>query len=114
MRLPHLAHGIDLPGSGMPQERLAQIAARRAFVEMKQRFMAAVDPLPGADGAWLRERVRRTQQPIELWNLRDAVFATLPMSLPDSRRMRLELHSVLDTAFPDSGDLTAPMGLQEH
>ena len=33
------------------------MAARRAFVELKQVFVAAVEPLPGRQGDWLRPLV---------------------------------------------------------
>jgi hypothetical protein len=100
-----------LPGVDVPADRLARIATRRAFVEMKQRFMLAVSRIAGAHGEDLRERVRRTQEPIELWLLRGAVFAELSMDQHDSRRERLDLRQALDTAFPNSGDLTEPSRL---
>ena len=38
----------EVPGAGLPHDRHARMAARRAFVELKQVFVAAVEPLPGA------------------------------------------------------------------
>jgi hypothetical protein len=60
-----------LPGSGMPHERLARIAARRSFVEMKRICMAAAELLDeDALGVWLRRQARLAQAPEDLWWLR--------------------------------------------
>jgi hypothetical protein len=69
-----------LPAMDLPPERLARIATRRAFVEMKRRFMQAVERIQGQPGEDLRERVRRTQQPNELWSLRAAVLIALSIN----------------------------------
>lgn len=105
--MPSLIPGAALArvGSGLPQERLARVAARRAFVDMKQRFMQAVNGVAGSRGDWLRYQVRHANDPVDLWLLRGAVFAALPVREPESRRMRLDLHRALDTVFPDSGDI---------
>lgn len=94
-----------LPGPGLPQDRHARIAARRTFVEMKQRFIAAVHSLDGLRGHWLRHQVRHAQQPVDLWLLRGAVFAALGLRDETTRRTRAELHRALDSVFPDSGEL---------
>ena len=94
-----------LPGPGLPQDRHARIAARRTFVEMKQRFIAAVHGLDGLRGDWLRHQVRHAQEPVDLWQLRGAVFAALGLRDETTRRTRHELHRVLDSVFPDSGEL---------
>ena len=99
-----------LPGPGLPQDRHARIAARRSFVEMKQRFMSAVHSLDGLRGDWLRNQVRRAHEPIDLWMLRGAVFAALGLRDETTRRTRDELHRVLDSVFPDNGELL-PYGL---
>lgn len=105
--MPSLMPGAALArlGSGLPQERMGRIAARRAFVEMKQRFIDAVAPVRGSRGDWLRYQVRHANDPVDLWLLRGAVFDVLPLREPESRRMRIELHRALDTVFPDSGDI---------
>ncbi len=92
---------IHAVGCGMPAERQARIAARRAFVDMKQGFMAAVASLGGAHGHWLREQVRSSADPVDLWLLREDVLAALPEADNDSRRMCLDLHRALDQAFSD-------------
>ncbi len=97
--------GPILPGPGLPQDRHSRIAARRAFVDMKHRFMSAVDALDGLRGDWLRYQVRQTQDPLDLWLLRGAVFAALGLHDITTERTRKELHKVLDSVFPDSGEL---------
>jgi len=94
-----------LPGPGLPQERHARIAARRAFVELKHRFMVAVDALSGMRGDWLRYQVRQAHEPVDLWLLRGAVFAALDKRDESTRRTRHDLHRSLDSVFPDSGEL---------
>ncbi len=93
------------PEIGMPQDRLARVAARRAFVEMKQCFIEAVSEVEGSRGDWLRHQVRQTQEPVDLWLLRGAVFAAIRGLDEDSHRVRLDLHRALDSVFPDSSEL---------
>ncbi|MBI5257523.1 MAG: hypothetical protein HY855_13565 [Burkholderiales bacterium] len=100
------ANGLAFHAIGMPQERAAREAARRAFVEMKQRFIDAVAEVEGTRGHWLRHQVRQTQEPVDLWLLRGAVYAALGGHDPDTLRLRLDLHRALDSVFPDSGELT--------
>jgi hypothetical protein len=103
--------GWMLQGVGMPQDRLARMAARRGFVEAKQRFMAAVADVPGSRGDWLRHQVRQTQEPVDLWLLRGAVFAAVRGLSAEAHQTRLDLHRALDSVFPDSGELTPFMPL---
>ncbi len=99
-----------LPGPGLPQDRHARIAARRTFVGLKQRFISAVDGLDGLRGDWLRRQVRHAHEPVDLWLLRGAVFAALGLHDDTNRRTRDELHQVLDSVFPDNGEVL-PFGL---
>ncbi|MES2715027.1 MAG: hypothetical protein V4795_04645 [Pseudomonadota bacterium] len=101
------ANAAVLPDPGLPQDRHARIAARRTFVDLKQQFMAAIETLDGMRGDWLRRQVRQTQAPVDLWMLRGAVFAALETQDDYSRRTRNDLHRVLDSAFPDNGELQA-------
>lgn len=94
-----------LPDPGLPQDRHARIAARRSFVGLKQQFMTAVQRLDGMRGDWLRHQVRQAHEPVDLWLLRGAVFAALEALDADSRRARGELDRVLDSVFPDNGEL---------
>ena len=94
-----------LPDAGLPQDRHARIAARRAFVELKQRFMSAVASLSGMRGDWLRYQVRQAHEPVDLWLLRSAVFDALAQHDHYHRRTRNELRRALDSVFPDSGEL---------
>lgn len=99
-----------LAGPGLPQDRHARIAARRAFVGLKQQFMAATDLLDGLRADWLRHQVRQAQEPCDLWLLRGAVFAALERQGSTASRARRELDRSLDSVFPDCGALL-PFGL---
>jgi hypothetical protein len=90
--------------SGTPQDRLARVAARRAFVEMKQCFMRAVADAEGAHVPLLQWHVRQTTDVMDLWVLRDVVIESLPRDSVVGERHRRELQSHLDAAFPDGAD----------
>ena len=100
-----------LPGPGLPHERHARIAARRSFVTLKQMFIEAVAGLDGPRGDWLRYQVRQTQEPVDLWLLRGAVFAAMPALGTAAAGMQQRLHAVLDVIFPDGGELLPYMAL---
>jgi len=87
------------PGAGMPGDRGARTAARRAFVELKLDFLAALADVPTA--AWLQAQVRSAEEPVDLWLLRAPVFAALAGADPDYRRRRQQLRRGLDSVFPD-------------
>lgn len=91
-----------LPGFGMPQDRLARMAARQAFVDLKQDFTVAVALLPGERGEWLRRLVRRAEDPATLWCARRVLFAELRGDDPDSCSLRQTLQSGLDSLFADT------------
>lgn len=108
--------GNPLPPSlrfepGLPQDRHARIAARRAFVDIKQRFMAAVDLVDGPRGNWLRYQVRQAQEMTDLWLLRGAVFGALEAEGRTTERARSELREALDYSFPNAGELL-PYGVR--
>ena len=92
---------------GMPDERLARMAARRAFVEMKTSFMRAVADIEGGTGILLQRKVRMASEVIELWRLRHAVFAALPRNESSAEMHRRELMELIDSAFPEGGGNTA-------
>ena len=73
----HFISHAGLPGAGLPNDRMARLAARRVFVELKHNFMQAVSGLSDARGEWLREQVRRAEEPEDLLLLRGHVFASL-------------------------------------
>ena len=100
-----------LPGPGLPMDRHVRIAARRSFVDLKQQFIQASAALDGPRGDWLRYQVRQSQEPIDLWLLRGAVFAGLSALGETARRSQLELQRMLDTVFPGGGELTPYMAL---
>lgn len=89
-------------GYGMPQDRLARLAARQAFVDLKHDFMVAVAMLPGARGEWLRLLVRNAEDPIALARVRRFLFAELPGNDPDSCSVRQSLQIGLGSLFGDS------------
>lgn len=93
---------ISSQDSGLPQDRAARLAARRTFVEMKQLFMRAVEPLIDRKGQWLRHQVRLANDPIDLWLLRGPVLMALRQDDSGTRRLRAELYRGLDTTFPDA------------
>ena len=95
-----------LPGAGMPQERLAQIAARLTFVDLKHRYAAAAAGVPGSRGEWLRLQVRQTEALSDLWMLRGAVFSALSELDSDRASLaRIDLYSALSSVFPDDDAL---------
>ncbi|MEK8052061.1 hypothetical protein AACH10_17550 [Ideonella sp. DXS22W] len=100
-----------LPEAGLPQDRHARIAARRCFVDIKQRFMAATALVDGPRGDWLRYQVRQTQEPLDLWLLRGAVFSALAGEGRTTERAQSELQGALDSVFPNAGELL-PYGVR--
>ena len=95
-----LAEDSQLPESaGMPADRAARIAARRAFVDMKQLFMRAVENLDHRKAEWLRSQVRVAEDPIDLWLLRGPLLAALRED-DSTRALRAELYRTLDSTFP--------------
>jgi hypothetical protein len=89
------------PGCGMPGDRGARLAARRAFVALKFDFMTALADVP--DTGWLQIQVRHAEEPVDLWLLRAPVFAALGGADPGYRQRRQQLRRGLDTIFPDLG-----------
>lgn len=88
---------------GMPAERMARLAARRAFVEIKQCFMQATASMAGPQAASLREKVRQADEAIELWLLRHEVLDGLPArGMGGARGLRHELARRIDSVFSAS------------
>jgi len=92
----------DTDDAGLPGMRAARIESRRAFVEMKQLFMRAVENLAHRKGAWLRAQVRAAEDPIDLWLLRGPLLATLREDDVATRTMRAALYRTLDRTFPEA------------
>ena len=86
----------------LPESRSARIESRRAFVEMKQLFMRAVENLEHRKGAWLRAQVRAAEDPIDLWLLRGPLLAALRADDVATRTMRAALYRTLDRTFPEA------------
>lgn len=97
--------------TGLPQDRHARIAARRAFVDIKQRFMAATALVDAPRGNWLRYQVRQAQEMMDLWLLRGAVFSALQAEGRTTERTQHELQDALDSVFPNAGELL-PYGVR--
>ena len=98
----HFMPSPALPGAGLPNDRMARLAARRAFVELKLNFQFAVADLPADEGDWLRRQVRGAEEPMDLWLLRAPVFAALSGSGLERRQRRALLRRSLESLFPDS------------
>ena len=107
-----LAPETDFPGApGLPGTRDARIESRRAFVEMKQLFMRAVENLEHRKGAWLRAQVRAAEDPVDLWLLRGPLLATLREDDAGTRAMRAALYRSLDRTFPEAFGGAGPSAL---
>ena len=91
----------------LADEHLTRMAARRAFVEMKQVFMRAAADVDGTVGDLLRQRVRAANEPMELYRLRAVLSASLPSQHERTPLHRLELHRQLDSLFPHDNTSTA-------
>jgi len=98
----HFMPSPGLPGVGLPHDRMARLAARQAFVDLKLSFLHAVADVEGGDGDWLRRQVRSAEEPTDLWLLRARVFAALVGSGLDRRHRRNVLRRSLESLFPDS------------
>ncbi|MFM8901673.1 MAG: hypothetical protein ACKOF9_17295 [Burkholderiales bacterium] len=85
---------------GMPGERLARVAARRAFVEMKLRFMQAAKDVPGPRGERLAGKIRSSTQAVELWRLRDELFDALDCGNQQNQLHQQEIRRQLSHVFP--------------
>ena len=88
-------------GFGLPHDRAARVAARRAFVEMKQLFMRAAEQLDHGKGAWLRAQVRAAEEPTDLWVLRNPLLTALRVEDTRTRALRAELYRSLDNVFAE-------------
>lgn len=88
--------------AGLPGDRLARMAARRAFVDLKTMFMRAVEPLQDRKGQWLQEKVRLATDPMDLWLLRSPVLAAQSGNAPEAVALRAELYRAIDSVFPQA------------
>lgn len=103
---PAAPAATELPGFGLPEDRLARLAARRAFVELKTSFMRAATDAAGPYSDLLRRRVRDADEALQLWRLRLPLLAALPAGHARTAQHRAELLRELDSVFPDTGDDT--------
>jgi len=98
----HYFMGTHAPGAGLPGDRMARIAARRVFVDLKQTYLLALADVADSEAGWLRNQVRSAEEPADLWLLRGPVFALLSGAEPERRRCRQMLRRGLDSVFADS------------
>jgi hypothetical protein len=96
----HFTPDAGVPGAGLPGDRNALLAARRALFDLKLAFLDALDSVGGQEAAWLRSQVRHADEPVDLWLLRAAVFAAI--AGPERRPARQALRRALDGLFPDT------------
>ena len=89
-------------GLGLPQERLARIAARRDFVEMKQSYMNAASDIASVTGGLLQHKVRMASEPWELWSLRAVILASLTDDHERTVSHRMKLEREFDSIFSRS------------
>jgi len=89
-----------LSGIGMPADRLARLAARRAFVNLKQTYLLAIEAVADRRTEWLRQQIMAAEDPADLWLLRAAVFEALPGAT--CRAERDTLQRGIDSLFPRS------------
>ena len=94
-------------------ERLARVAARRAFVEMKISFMRAAALVRGSEGPMLQRKVRSATEVAELWRLSDSLLHSLPALDPVVAAHRQDLQCHLDSAFP-AGSASLPLTWETH
>ena len=98
----HFVPSLALPGVGLPSDRAARVAARRAFVALKHTFQDALENLQHEHADWLRHQVRAAEELNDLWLLRAPVFAALAGGGLERRTHRQALRRALDRMFPDS------------
>lgn len=87
---------------GRPETWLARIAARRAFVEMKQLFMRAAVRIPGRIGEQLRRDVRQATEVAQLWRLHSPVLSALPAEDTETAGHFDEMRRHFDGAFQNT------------
>lgn len=66
-----------LADHGAAPETVALIAARRAFVEMKQCYLEAAADTPSSISQLLSSRILKATEPCELWAVRAVLLASL-------------------------------------
>jgi len=90
---------------GRPCDRDPCPAARRGFVDLKLTFLQALAGLQELRFDGLRDQVRGTEAPLDLWLLRAPMFAALSRLEPEFRRRRQLVRWALDSVLHD-GDVS--------
>ncbi|MFO1285910.1 MAG: hypothetical protein U1F25_17865 [Rubrivivax sp.] len=87
--------------AGMPGDRLAAIAARRAFVSLKLTFTDAAAALDGcAERIGCASRCA-AEEPVDLWLLRAPLFSQLAGNAPERRQLRQRLRRAIEAVFAE-------------
>lgn len=84
----------------MAHDRGTRVAARRAFINLKQTYLLAIAQMTGGTAQWLRRQIQAAEDPVDLWLLRAAVFEML--SATAFRDEREALQRGIDSMFPHS------------
>lgn len=87
------------PARDLARQREVQIAARRAFVDMKLAFIKVASVLAGSPGARLQLRVRQAQDPADLLVLQHDLESALPEADAGTERLRADLTQQLERFF---------------
>lgn len=111
--IPSFGHALEPappfgPAPVMPGGRLARIAARRRFVEMKQAFIQAASLAEGPRAGALRQQVRRADEPLELLALQCDLLHAMPEDDDEAATSRMELERHIDLLFPEPDAPTSP------
>ena len=86
-----------LPGSGLPMERQAQLAARCSFFDIQRAYSQAAADIPGIGGEHLRQTIAQADDPADLWMLRAAVL--MACAGEDCAAQRVSRQQRLDSGF---------------
>ena len=101
MQTPVVPRDYTAASAGMPADRCAAIAARRAFVTLKMTFVDATLAIEGGQAKWLRHQVRAAEEPVDLWLLRAPLYSALQGDHPERRQLRQRLRRALDAVFAE-------------
>jgi hypothetical protein len=89
-------------GLADPAARSTRLAARRAFVELKQVFLDLAAEVEPGRADWLLQLVRHAEAPVDLWLLRAPLFDALEGPGECRRERRHRLRAGLSRVFPDT------------
>ncbi|WP_144290055.1 hypothetical protein [Ideonella sp. A 288] len=88
-----------LAGAGLPQERLARLAAEATHAALQAHFDQTLAHLPGHRGDGLRRRVHLAREPGDLWGLRADMARALQRAGEPGRQAQADLDELLARTF---------------